>query len=63
MTRHLPVDAVRNPSLEVHPVNLFEITIKGLEVLRRVLRIDYCDARPFGSALFKFEYVFQFKIY
>ena len=29
----------------------------------KYLRIDYCDACPFGSALFKFRYLFRFEVY
>ena len=56
------------------PISLLPLPGKVLEHLiytqldeflerNNLLRIDNCDARPFGSALFKFRYIFHFKVY
>ena len=36
---------------------------KTAMVLLLELRIDYCDARPFCSALLELGYIFRFKVY
>ena len=35
--------------------------VRLTEICGKVLRIDYCDARPFCSALLNIGYLFQFK--
>ena len=39
------------------------LTLVGYDVLIRLLRIDYCDARSFCCALLKIGYLFRFKVY
>ena len=43
-------------------INIVTPDIESL-VVKISLRIDYCYARPFGSALLKLKYFFHFKVY